>query len=88
MEIKSSTLINIARYLLISLLAAPFLILALLFDIVKLPLLILFCHPIWLILDIADWLKTGKLEMTILKDVEIWYMGLSLIIEAFYKSHN
>ena len=81
---KFAIFIVIARYSLLSALALPFLIIGLVFDIIKLPVLILFLAPIWLMLDLAQWLKTGDFEITILSKGEIWYMGLAVIIEAFY----
>ena len=83
---KFAIFILIARYLLISALALPFLLIGLAFDIIKLPILIFFLAPIWLIFDLAQWLKTGDFEITILSDKEIWYMGIAIIIEAFYGS--
>lgn len=76
----------IVRYLLLNVLALPFLLMGLAYDLIKLPVLIFIMSPIWLVLDLARWLKTGDFEMTILSEGKSWYFGIAIIIECFYGS--
>lgn len=77
----------IARYFLLTILAIPFLLLGLLFDLFKLPVILFFIIPIWFIMDLAEYLRTGHFSNTISEIGEVWYLGTGMFIDMFYGTH-
>jgi len=81
---KFAIFIVIARYSLISAVALPFLIIGLLFDVAKLPVLLLLMLPLWLIMDLAIWIRTGDLDITMRGEGDMFYMGVGIMLDTFY----
>jgi hypothetical protein len=59
------------KRILIYILSSPFLLLFILVDIIKFPLVLFLMFPIWIIMATIDWLKGDKFDISIMWEASI-----------------
>ena len=63
----------------------PFILLGIIYDIIKLPIVLFILYPVFLLLDFFEYLKTGYFYHTF--GLDIIYFGTASFIEMFYDTN-